>query len=61
VHPHTSTTAQVEIIQKYASDYHLQDYVKFKIRTLFGDEVKSPYIQILKSLVINEVSNGGIP
>ncbi len=31
LYPATSTTAQIEVIQKYANDYGLQDYVKNKI------------------------------
>ena len=52
-YPNTSCTAQVDIIEKYATDYHLQDYVSHKIRDLFGSDIKSPYIEILKPLVNN--------
>lgn len=34
LHPNTSTTAQIEVILKYTSDYCLQDYTKNKIITL---------------------------
>ncbi len=51
LHPDTSTTAQVEIIQKYAGEYDLQDYVNRKIRILFGFDIKDQYIQILKPLL----------
>lgn len=57
LHPNTSTTAQVDIIEKYATDYHLQDYVSHKIRDLFGNDIESPYIEILKPLVSNGVNN----
>ena len=50
-HPNTSTTTQVEMIEKYASDYNLGDYVKRKIITIFGNEIKYEYAQILKPLV----------
>lgn len=56
-HPNTSTTAQVDIIEKYANDYHLQDFVIHKIRDLFGNEIQSPYIEILKPLVNKEVNH----
>jgi hypothetical protein len=54
LHPHTSTTTQIDIIQKYANDYDLKPYVTSKIRNLFGNEIKPQYLQILKDLVINE-------
>jgi hypothetical protein len=55
--PNTSTTAQVETIEKYTNDYLLQDYVSNKIQFLFGNEIKSPYIEILKPLVNNGVNH----
>lgn len=42
LHSSTSTTAQVDIIDKYANDFHLQDFVSHKIRDLFGSDIKSP-------------------
>ena len=54
LHPDTSTTAQVEIIQKYSIDYDLQQYVTSKIRILFGYDVKDQYRQILKDLLVIE-------
>lgn len=56
--PDTSTTAQVDIIRKYANDYQLQDYVNTKIKMWFGSEIKKQYIQILKSLVFDSVRDG---
>jgi hypothetical protein len=56
--PNISTTAQVEIIEKYANDYLLREYVSNKIRFLFGNEIKSPYIEILKTLVCKEINSG---
>jgi hypothetical protein len=51
LHPDTSTTAQVDIIQKYASDYDLNQYVISKINSLFGNPIKDQYFQILKPLI----------
>lgn len=50
-YPNTSTTAQTEIIKKYATDYQLQDWLSNKIRDVFGNEIKSSYLEILKPLV----------
>jgi len=51
LHPEASTTAQVEIIQKYASDFKMETFVNSKVIKLFGSEVKSQYLQILKPLL----------
>jgi hypothetical protein len=51
LHPDTSTTAQVEIIQKYATDYELNNYVISKINCLFGNPMKDQYLQILNPLI----------
>lgn len=50
LHPATSTTAQIQVIQKYARDYDLQDYVKNKITFLFGVEIKDCYKVFLDKL-----------
>ncbi|MBN1618547.1 hypothetical protein JW887_04390 [Candidatus Dojkabacteria bacterium] len=55
--PNTSTTAQTDIILQYANEYDLRDYTNNKIRVLFGNEIKSPYIEILKPLVSNGINN----
>ena len=47
--PNTSTTAMVETVQKYATDYDLKEYLKYKLIRLFGNEVKSPYLSILQT------------
>ena len=52
--PNTSTTAQVEIIQKYAEDYKLQEYVDHKLKKLFGWDVKPPYRKILSPLIATD-------
>jgi hypothetical protein len=49
--PETSTTAQVEVIEHYAKEYQLEEYVQRKIRMLFGNEIKSPYAEFLKRFI----------
>lgn len=49
--PNTSTTAQVDVIEQYAREYHLTEYVQRKIRTLFGDEIDPKYLMHLQRFV----------
>ena len=49
--PNTSTTAQVDVIEQYAQEYHLTEYVQNKIRTLFGDEIDPKYFMHLQRFV----------
>ena len=55
--PNTSTTAMVETVQKYATDYDLKEYLKYKLIRLFGNEVKSPYLSILQPLLSSGVKD----
>ncbi|HEX2920667.1 MAG TPA: hypothetical protein VHO50_05830 [Bacteroidales bacterium] len=54
-HPDTSTTAQVEVIHKYANDYLLQDYVKSAIKNLFHGGNNNQYIALLNYLMDEDV------
>ena len=54
LHPNTTTTAQVEIITKYAVDYGLVDYTKNKIIYLFENNNANPYKKRLYELDFNE-------
>jgi len=55
-HPDTSTTAQVEVIHKYANDYLLKDYVRSTVINLFHGDTKNQYIALLNSLLDDDVS-----
>lgn len=55
-HPNTSTTAQTDVIEHYAKEYHLEDYVQHKIRVLFGNDIESQYLPFLLRF-INTDSN----
>lgn len=61
MNPHTSTTAQVDVINKYANDYGLKGFVEAKAKDLFENNLKEPYLDILKSLDcdIELIRNGG--
>ena len=50
VHPNTSTTAQINIIRKYAVDYGLVDFTKNKIINLFENNNANPYKKRLDEL-----------
>lgn len=50
-HPDASTTAQVEVIHKYANDYQLQDYVRSTIKNLFRGDNNNQYIALLNRLM----------
>lgn len=54
-HPDTSTTAQVEVIHKYANDYQLQDYVRSMVKSLFYDATNNQYIALLNNLMDEDV------
>jgi hypothetical protein len=49
--PSTSTTAQVDVIEQYAQEYHLTEYVQNKIRILFGDEIDPKYFKHLQRFI----------
>lgn len=53
-HPNTSTTAQVDVIEHYAKEYQLEEYVQRKIRVLFGNDIESQYIPFLQRFIHNE-------
>ena len=55
--PNASTTAMVETVQKYAADYELQDYLKYKLIKVFGNEVKSQYLSLLQPLLSSGVKD----
>ncbi len=57
-HPDTSTTAQVEVIHKYANDYQLQDYVRSTIKNLFHGENNNQYIALLNRLMDEDIGTG---
>lgn len=50
-HPNTSTTAQADVIEHYAKEYHLEDYVQHKIRLLFGNGIDSQYLPFLQRFI----------
>jgi len=52
--PACTTTAQVEVIQKYMNDYCLNEYVTRKIDDLFFSIDENQYRQSLKNLVFRE-------
>lgn len=54
-HPDTSTTAQVEVIHKYANDYQLQDYVRSMVKNLFYGATNNQYIALLNNLMDEDV------
>jgi len=54
-HPDTSTTAQVEVIHKYANDYQLQDYVRGMIKNLFHGENNNHYIALLNRMMDEDI------
>jgi|WetSurMetagenome_2_1015567.scaffolds.fasta_scaffold00016_113 hypothetical protein len=54
-HPDTSTTAQVEVIHKYANDYQLQDYVRSTIKNLFRGDNNNQYIALLNRLMDEDI------
>jgi hypothetical protein len=57
-HPDTSTTAQVEVIYKYANDYQLQDYVRSTVKNLFHGENNNQYIALLNRLMDEDIGTG---
>lgn len=54
-HPETSTTAQVDVVEHYAKEYQLEEYVQRKIRWLFGHDIESPYIEFLQRFVHTDI------
>ena len=60
-HPNTSSTAQVEVIHKYANDYQLQDYVRSTVKNLFHDEYNNQYIALLNRLMDEDIGTGNQP
>jgi hypothetical protein len=52
--PNTSTTAQVDVIEHYANEYNLNEYVQRKIKTLFGDDMENKYLKHLQRFVNRE-------
>ena len=59
-HPNTSTTAQVDVIEHYAKEYHLEDYVHRKIRVLYQTEINSSYVEFLKWYIDSNGNKGVI-
>ena len=49
--PSTSTTAQVDVIEKYAKEYDLSEYVQRKITIMFGDEIDPKYFRHLQRFI----------
>lgn len=54
-HPNTSTTAQADVIELYAKEYHLEDYVQHKIRVLFGNNIETQYLPFLQRFVNKKI------
>ncbi len=52
--PNTSTTAQVDVIEQYAKEYNLCEYVQRKINELFGEEIEPQYTLHLQRFLHKE-------